>query len=72
MRNCVRMLDVPLTEALRFASTEPARFLGLEATHGRLAPGCRADLVAFDPDDIGIHGTWIAGEATDAAAASSN
>jgi len=59
----VRMLDVPLPEALRFASTEPARFLGLGKELGRLAPGYRADMVAFDPEDIGIIDTWVAGEA---------
>jgi N-acetylglucosamine-6-phosphate deacetylase len=63
VRNCVRMLDVPLPEALRFASTEPARFLGLGKELGRLAPGYRADMVAFDPEDIGIIDTWVAGEA---------
>jgi N-acetylglucosamine-6-phosphate deacetylase len=63
VRNCVQLLDVPLTEALRFASFEPARFLGLGDALGRLAPGYRADLVAFDPDDIGIIDTWVAGEA---------
>ncbi len=63
VRNCVELLGVPLTQALRFASTEPARFLGLEATLGRLAPGYRADLVAFDPGSIHIHATWVAGEA---------
>ena len=51
VRNCVELLGVPLTQALRFASTEPARFLGLEAELGRLAPGYRADLVAFDPGE---------------------
>jgi N-acetylglucosamine-6-phosphate deacetylase len=63
VRNCVRMLDVPLTDALRFASTEPARFLGLGKELGRLAPGYRADMVAFDPDDISVVETWVAGEA---------
>jgi N-acetylglucosamine-6-phosphate deacetylase len=63
VRNCVRMLDVPLPKALRFASAEPARFLGLGNELGRLCPGYRADMVAFDPDDIGIIGTWVAGEA---------
>jgi N-acetylglucosamine-6-phosphate deacetylase len=63
VRNCVELLGAPLTQALCFASTEPARFLGLEATLGRLKAGYRADLVAFDPDSIRIHGTWIAGEA---------
>ena len=63
VRNCVNLLGVPLTQALRFASTEPATFLGLEATLGRLAPGYRADLVAFDPGSMRIHATWVAGEA---------
>jgi N-acetylglucosamine-6-phosphate deacetylase len=64
VRNCVRLLDVPLTAALRFASTEPAQFLGLGERLGRLAPGYRADMVAFKPDDIGVIDTWVAGEAT--------
>ncbi len=63
VRNCAKLLQVPLTQALRYASAEPARFLGLEATLGRLAPGYRADLAAFDPDSVRIHGTWVAGEA---------
>ncbi len=63
VRNCVKLLDVPLTQALRFASAEPAHFLGLEATLGRLTPGYRADLVAFDPGSMHIHATWVAGEA---------
>jgi N-acetylglucosamine-6-phosphate deacetylase len=62
VRNCVELLGVPLTQALRFASTEPARFLGLEATLGRLAPGFRADLVAFDPGSMRVHATWAAGK----------
>jgi N-acetylglucosamine-6-phosphate deacetylase len=64
VRNCVRMLDVPLPEALRFASVQPARFLGLGEKLGRLASGYRADMVAFKPDDIGVIDTWVAGEAT--------
>ncbi len=63
VRNCVKLLNVPLTQALRFASIEPAWFLGLEATLGRLAPGYRADLVAFDPGSMQVHATWVAGEA---------
>jgi N-acetylglucosamine-6-phosphate deacetylase len=63
VRNCARLLGVPLTDALRFASAEPAAFLGLGETLGRIAPGCRADLVAFDPTDIAIHQTWVAGKA---------
>jgi N-acetylglucosamine-6-phosphate deacetylase len=61
VRSCVRLLGVPLSQALRFASAEPAAFLGLADTLGRIAPGCRADLVAFDPRDIAIHQAWVAG-----------
>jgi N-acetylglucosamine-6-phosphate deacetylase len=60
--NCVRLLGVPLPEALRFASTHPATFLGLGQTLGRLAPGYRADLVAFDATDMTVVATWVAGQ----------
>ena len=61
VRNCMQMLDVPLTSALRFASTEPANFLGLGGSFGRLSPGYRADMVAFRPDAIHVLATWVAG-----------
>jgi N-acetylglucosamine-6-phosphate deacetylase len=61
VRNCVRLLGVPLPDALRFASAHPAAFLGLDRTLGKLAPGYRADLVAFDPSDITVLATWVAG-----------
>ena len=61
VRNCVRLLDLPLTDALRFASTHPAEFLGLGKTLGRLAPGCRADMVALDGSTIAVLETWVAG-----------
>jgi N-acetylglucosamine-6-phosphate deacetylase len=62
VRNCVRLLDVPLTDALRFASTHPAKFLGLNDKLGTLAPGLRADLVAIDCESLQVHHTWVAGE----------
>ena len=34
--------------------------LGLGATHGGIAPGYQADLVALD-DDLQVVGTWIGG-----------
>jgi N-acetylglucosamine-6-phosphate deacetylase len=43
------------------ASATPAAFLGLSDKLGRLAPGLRADLVAFAPDDVRITATWVAG-----------
>ena len=62
VRNCVRLLGVSLTDALRFASTHPAEFLGLDTKLGRIAPGLRADLVAIDCKTIEVHHTWVAGE----------
>lgn len=67
VRNCVDLLDVPLTAALRFASAEPADFLGLGHALGRLKPGYRADLVALRADDTHVLATWVAGCRQDAA-----
>ena len=39
VRNCVRLLDVGLQDALRLASGNPAEFLGMDERLGRLAPG---------------------------------
>ena len=61
VRNCVHMLDVPLPDALRFASAHPAMFLGLDHMLGRPAVGHRADLVAFDPKNMTVIATWVAG-----------
>jgi N-acetylglucosamine-6-phosphate deacetylase len=61
VRNCVRLLGLPLPIALRMASATPAAFLGLSDKLGRLAPGLRADLVAFAPDDVRVIATWVAG-----------
>ncbi len=62
VKNCVRLVGVPLPDALRFASTHPATFLGLGQTLGRLVPGYRADLVAFDATDMTVLATWVAGQ----------
>lgn len=62
VRNCVRLLHLPLEQALTFASTAPANFLGLGNSLGRLASGYRADMVAFHPGDLAILATWVAGQ----------
>jgi N-acetylglucosamine-6-phosphate deacetylase len=62
VRNAVRLLDIGLDEALRMAAAYPADFLGLGASHGRLRPGFRADLVLLD-DALTVRETWIGGEA---------
>ncbi|MBN8947049.1 MAG: N-acetylglucosamine-6-phosphate deacetylase [Rhodanobacter sp.] len=61
VRNTVQMLGLPLDEAVRMASTWPAEFLGLGASRGRIAAGCRADLVAMD-DALRVQQSWIGGE----------
>ena len=61
VKNCIHLLGVPLPDALRLASANPAAFIGLEHILGRLAPGYRADLVAFDPADMSVLATWVAG-----------
>jgi N-acetylglucosamine-6-phosphate deacetylase len=61
IRNCVALLGQPLERALRMASATPAAFLGLSDSLGLLAPGFRADLVAFTPETIDVAATWVAG-----------
>jgi N-acetylglucosamine-6-phosphate deacetylase len=59
--NCVRLLEVPLSAALSYASYEPANFLGLGDRLGRLAAGYQADMVALAPDTMQVRATWVAG-----------
>jgi N-acetylglucosamine-6-phosphate deacetylase len=59
VRNCVRLVGIPLEAALRLASANPAAFLGLKG--GKLAPGYRADMLALDPRNVAVLRTWIAG-----------
>ena len=48
VRNAVELGGASLRDAVRMASETPAHLLGLGRTRGTLAPGQRADLVAFD------------------------
>lgn len=64
MLSCVRFmharLGVPLSEALRMASTYPAQAIG-HAQKGGLRPGQDADFVLLSPD-LDIRSTWIGGQ----------
>lgn len=60
VRNAVSLLGVPLADALVMASRTPAVFLGLAAGLGRIAPGYRAHLVAFNKN-FEVVGTWVDG-----------
>lgn len=59
VRNAVSMMGANLADALTMASRTPAAFLGLGHELGQIAPGFRADLVAFEPS--GVIATWISG-----------
>jgi N-acetylglucosamine-6-phosphate deacetylase len=60
VRNAVALLGISLVDALIMASATPAAFLGLASELGRIAPGYRADLVAFNPG-FEVLGTWVGG-----------
>ena len=66
VQNCVQLLGLPLDEAVRMASTNPADFLGLEKSHGRIAAGCQADFTVMD-EAFTVHETWIGGRREPAA-----
>jgi N-acetylglucosamine-6-phosphate deacetylase len=61
VRNAVRWLGLRLEQALPMASAHPAAFLGFGDLLGRIAPGFRADLVAFKPEAVEVLATWVAG-----------
>jgi N-acetylglucosamine-6-phosphate deacetylase len=69
VRNCVRLLEMTLPEALFLASAAPAAFLGLADRLGHIAPGWRADLVALEPRGVSVLATWVAGDESAALAA---
>jgi N-acetylglucosamine-6-phosphate deacetylase len=64
VRNAVSLLGLTLPEAVRMASEWPAEFLGLAHDTGRIAAGCRANLVLAD-DELNVRETWIDGRSTE-------
>jgi N-acetylglucosamine-6-phosphate deacetylase len=61
VRNAVALLRVGIADVLTMASRTPATFLGLESQLGTIAPGYRADLVAFS-SKFEVIETWVAGQ----------
>ncbi|MEM6913223.1 MAG: N-acetylglucosamine-6-phosphate deacetylase [Pseudomonadota bacterium] len=49
VRYCMQELGVPLEEALRMASAEPASFLGKSGDLGHIAPSYRANFAVISP-----------------------
>lgn len=60
VRNAVRLLDLPLAQAVAMASRHPAQLLGLDHELGSIAAGARANLTLVD-EDLKVLETWIDG-----------
>jgi N-acetylglucosamine-6-phosphate deacetylase len=60
VHNAVALIGVGIADALTMASRTPATFLGLESQLGAIAPGYRADLVAFN-SKFEVIQTWVSG-----------
>jgi N-acetylglucosamine-6-phosphate deacetylase len=60
VQNMVKRVGVTLQEAIRMASTNAARDLGLSASKGAIAVGKDADLVLLD-ESLAVVGTWVSG-----------
>jgi N-acetylglucosamine-6-phosphate deacetylase len=60
VRNAVALLGIGIADALTMASRTPATFLGLDSELGSIAPGYRADLVAFN-SKFEVIDSWVAG-----------
>jgi N-acetylglucosamine-6-phosphate deacetylase len=61
LRNVLAFTGCTLPEAVKMASTTPARLIGEGKRKGRLAPGYDADVVALTPE-LGVDSVWIRGE----------
>lgn len=61
VRHCVEKLGVPLEDALRMASLNPASFIRRDHELGRIAPRYLASLVHLD-DDLRVLEAWIDGK----------
>ncbi len=61
VRTMVDLAELPLYEAVRMITLNPARILGIDAQYGSLAPGKKADLLLFD-ERIHVRQTFIDGE----------
>jgi N-acetylglucosamine-6-phosphate deacetylase len=63
LRRAVQDAGLPLEAAVRAASTNPARVLGLEGEIGSISPGQRADLVLLDEGlritNVMASGRWL-------------
>lgn len=60
VKNAVRFLNIDIPLAVRMASTNPARVLGLLDKKGLVKEGCDADLVMLDRE-LNVLKCWVSG-----------
>ena len=60
VRNAMKFSELNWREAVRMASSHPARALGIEGRRGRIHQGCPADFVELD-ENMNLYRTWIGG-----------
>jgi len=60
VRNAIEWLSIDLPLAVRMASTNPAKVLGLDDRKGQIKQGCDADMVLLD-DKLNVAQTWVGG-----------
>jgi len=61
VRRCVEKAKFPLVDAVRMASTNPARQLGRADEFGSIEKGRKADLVWFD-EEFQVKAVWLDGD----------
>jgi len=61
VRNAFKMLDVDLPQAVRMASSNPIRVLGMDDHKGEVKEGFDADLVVLD-ESLEVTQTWVGGK----------
>lgn len=60
VKNLVKLVELPLLEAVKMATLVPARVLGIVHERGTIAPNMKADLVVFD-ETFDVHMTIVEG-----------
>jgi N-acetylglucosamine-6-phosphate deacetylase len=61
VQNAIRLLGVSVEEAIRMASTNSARLLGLGRHKGEISAGSDADLVVLD-ESLEVQATMVGGQ----------
>ena len=56
----VRVAGIPIEDASRMASLNPAKVIGIDGSTGSIKPGKKADLIWLDRD-LNLKQVWVAG-----------